>query len=202
MFRDRAEAGRRLGEALQRCSDERPVLLGLARGGVPVAASAAQAMGAEFNALVVRKVKPQGEDREFGEGAVAPGGIKVTVGEAEPAPEELERAKREMERRVDAYLDGRPAPDIAGRLAILVDDGLATGVTALAAIRYARTLGPSKVVVAVPILSDEALAAVEAEAEGVVYLEKPSPFRAVKESYQTFDEVTDEEVRGLLHGEG
>ena len=198
MFKDRAEAGVRLGEALEGYRAKRPILLGLARGGVPVAAAAARALGAEFDALVVRKVKAEGEDREFGEGAVAPGGIEVLAGGAEPAPEEVERARREMGRRVDAYLDGHPAPDIAGRCAILVDDGLATGVTAVAAIRYARTLGPSRVVIAVPVLSDDALEAIQGEADAVVFLEKPSPFHAVGDAYASFEEVTDEEVRGHL----
>lgn len=189
MFRDREDAGRKLGEALRSFADERPILLGLIRGGLPVAAAAAEVLGAEFDALVVRKAAPEG-DREFGDGAVAPGGVEV----GDAPREEVEKAKREMRRRIDAYLDGRPAPDVAGRLAILVDDGLATGVTALAAIRYARTLGPKGIVVAVPVLSGAALEAVQAEADAVVYLDRPEPFRAVEESYERFDEVTDDEI--------
>lgn len=187
-----------MGEVIERFIGEKPILLGLARGGVPVAAAAARTLGVEFDALVVRKVKAAGEDREFGEGAVAPGGIEVIKSDAEPSRREVERAKREMNRRVDEYLDGHPAPEIGGRCAILVDDGLATGVTALAAIRYARTLGPSKVVVAVPVLSEEALRAIQGEADAVAYVTMPTPFRAVGESYASFEEVTDEAVRTLL----
>ena len=194
MFEDRADAGRRLGEALKGLAGERPILLGLARGGVPVAAAAAGVLRAEFDALVVRKVKAAGEDREFGDGAVAPGGIEV----GHASREEVARAEREMERRIDAYLDGRPDPDIAGRLAILVDDGLATGVTAIAAVRYARTLGPSRVVVAVPVISEAARDALEKEVDEVVFLVKPEPFRAVTKAYARFKEVTDEEVRRIL----
>ena len=183
-----------MGEALRRFEGERPLLLGLARGGLPVAAAAAGGLGAEFDALVVRKVAPKGEDREFGEGAVAPGGIEV--GDAPQG--EVDRAKREMDRRIDAYLDGHPAPDVRGRLVILVDDGLATGVTALAAIRYARTLDPTKVVMAVPVLSREAWEAVAAEADETAFLHRPEPFRAVGDAYASFEEVTDEVVRSLL----
>ena len=193
MFRDREDAGRRLGETLRPYAEDRPILLGLARGGVPVASAAARALGAEFDALVVRKVKSAGEDREFGDGAVAPGGIEV----GEAPREEFARAEAEMARRVDLYLKGHPAPEVAGRTAILVDDGLATGVTALAAIRYVRTLGPSRVVVAVPVISEEARKVVEAEADALVFLNMPEPFHAVKDAYESFDEVTDDQTRRI-----
>ena len=195
MFRDREDAGERLGEALRPFAAERPLLLGLARGGVPVASAAARAFGAEFDALVVRKVKSAGEDREFGDGAVAPGGIEV----GEAPREEFARAEAEMARRVDLYLKGHPAPEVAGRTAILVDDGLATGVTALAAIRYVRTLGPSRVVVAVPVISEEARRAVSAEADRLVFLHRPESFRAVEDAYASFAEVSDEEIQNLLN---
>ena len=198
MFKDRADAGRQLADALHPFRSERPLLLGLARGGLPVASAAARALGVEFDALVVRKVATTGKDREFGEGAVAPGGIEV-VGEGDrPSKDEFDRAKQEMERRIDAYLDGHPAPNVAGRFVILVDDGLATGVTALAALRYVRTLGPSKVVVAVPTLSEEARDALSTEADGIVFLTMPRPFRAVADTYGSFGETTDQEVATLL----
>lgn len=197
MFRDREDAGARLGEALRRFADRKPLLLGLARGGIPVAAAAARTTGLPFDALVVRKVKAAGEDREFGDGAVAPGGVQV----GDAPPEEVDRARAEMDRRIDAYLDGHPDPNIEGRFAILVDDGLATGVTALAEIRYVRTLGPMGIVVAVPVLSEEACKAVEVEADEVVFLLKPEPFHAVEDAYVSLEEVLDEEVRVLLRKE-
>ena len=191
-FEDRADAGRQLAGRLR--GFERPILLGLARGGVPVASSASEVLGCDFDALVVRKIKAAGEDREFGDGAVAPDGIEV----GDAPREEVARAAHEMDRRIDAYLDGHPAPDIAGRLAVLVDDGLATGVTAIAAARYARTLGPARLVLAVPVLSEEALRAMEPEVDEVVYVEMPVPFHAVGDSYEKFPEVTDDEVKMAL----
>lgn len=198
MFQDRDEAGRRLGEALRRFKEREPILLGLARGGLPVAAAAARTLGVPFDALVVRKVKAAGEDREFGDGAVAPGGIQV----GDARKEEVDRARAEMDRRIDEYLDGRAEPNVRNRFVILVDDGLATGVTALAAIRYVRTLDPAGVVIAVPVLSEAARRAVEEEADAVVFLEKPEPFHAVKDAYASFEEVTDEEVERLLARKG
>ena len=140
-----------------------------------------------------RKAAPR-DDREFGDGAIAPDGIEV----GDAPQEEVNNARREMDRRIEEYLDGRPAPDVRGRMAILVDDGLATGVTALAAIRYARSLGAAKVVVAVPVLSEEARRAVAAEADGLVYLDLPEPFRKVQDAYESFGEVVPEEIHDLL----
>lgn len=197
-FENREDAGKKLGERLKSLAEENPIVLGLARGGIPVAAALARELDAALDALVVRKVA-SGEDREFGEGAVAPAGIRVVQSDAEPPAGEVERAEKEMRRRIDEYLDGHPAPDIAGRLAILVDDGLATGVTALAAIRYARTLDPARIVMAVPVLSEEALQAVRAEADELVYLEVPNPFHRVEEAYLSFEEVTDGEVHRHLN---
>ncbi len=193
-FKDRIDGGERLAERLGDL--ERPLLLGLARGGLPVAVAAGKVLKAEFDVLVVRKAVRPG-DREFGEGAVAPSGI--VVGDA--SREEMDRARAEMRRRIDAYLDGRPAPEVERRLVVLVDDGFATGVTALAAIRYVRTLGPARVVVAVPVISCEAYEAVGREADEVVFVEMPEPFHAVGNSYERFEEVTDEEVRTLLRKE-
>ncbi len=193
MFRDREDAGRKLGEALRRFADERPLLLGLVRGGLPVAAAAARVLGADLDALVVRKAAPP-DNREFGDGAVAPDGIEV----GDAPPEEVAQARREMDRRIQAYLGGRPAPDVEGRTVILVDDGLATGVTAIAAIRYARTLGPKQVIVAVPVLSEEARKAIDSEADDVVFLDCPEPFRAVGDAYESFGEVTDQEIKATL----
>lgn len=204
-FDDRKDAGQRLGERLRRFESERPLLLGLARGGVVVAAEAARVIGAEFDALVVRKVAPPG-NREYGIGALAPEGVayfdEAAVRATGISREELERRteeeKAEMQRRIDVYRGGRPAPDASGRCAVVIDDGLATGVTAVAALRYVRTLGPAKVVLAVPVLSSAALSLTEIEADEVIFLTMPEPFRAVGDWYESFAETTDEEVRDLL----
>ena len=214
IFRDREDAGQRLAEKLRFLQDQKPILVGLARGGVPVASAAARLLGAELDTLVVRKVAPP-ENREYGIGAVAPEGIayfdpeglKHTGLDPEALRETMEEEQRELRRRVEVYRGGTPAPDVAGRLVVLMDDGLATGVTAIAAIRYVRTLGPTRVVFAVPVLSEAALHAVEREADEVVFVHLPDRFRAVGEFYEDFKEVQDDEVRTHLrmfgpHGHG
>ncbi|RYG22509.1 phosphoribosyltransferase, partial [bacterium] len=171
MFRDRLEAGERLGAALSIFKEQRPLLIGLARGGVPVAAAAADLLDADLDTLVVRKIAPQG-NREYGIGAIAPEGtvyfdpegLQHTGLKPEALRETIEEERREMQRRIEVYRGGKPAPKVAGRLVILIDDGLATGATAVAAIRYIRTLKPSGVIFAVPVLSGAALKAVEREA--------------------------------------
>lgn len=205
MFRDRTDAGERLGKALMRFAGDRPLLLGLARGGVPVAAAAARLLDADLDVLVVRKVAPPG-NREYGIGAVAPEGIvyfdpeglRATGLSPEALEETVEEERAEMQRRIEVYRGGRPAPNVPGRLVVLVDDGLATGVTAIAAIRYVRTLGPAKVVFAVPVLSEPALEAVEREADEAVYVTLPHRFHAVGEFYEDFSETKDEEVTRTL----
>jgi putative phosphoribosyl transferase len=204
-FRDRQDAGKQLGEKLKLLEEQRPILLGLARGGVPVAAAAAEVLGSDLDVLVVRKVAPPG-NREYGIGAVAPEGIvyfdpeglRATGLSPEALEETIEEERAEMQRRIEAYRGGTPAPDVQGRLVVLVDDGLATGVTAIAAIRYVRTLRPAKVVFAVPVLSEPALEAVEREADEVVYVTLPYRFRAVGEFYEDFSETKDADVCSAL----
>lgn len=207
-YADRRDAGRRLGEALRSPAatwGAGVIVLGLPRGGVPVAAEVALALAVPMDVLIVRKVGAPGNP-EFAIGAIAEGEVVVRdprVGgggwfgerafEAQAARERVE-----LQRRAEAYRGGRAAPSLAGHTAVLVDDGLATGATMLAAIRAARRAGAARVVVAVPVCSREARALVAAEADDVIALQVPVDFAAVGEWYLRFDQVADAEVVRLL----
>lgn len=206
IYADRAEAGRLLAKAVRdRLGSEPAVVLGLPRGGVPVAAAVAEALEAPLDVLVVRKVGVPTQP-ELAMGAVAAGGVAVRnedVLEMLPAAAQAFEAVAaqelaEVARREHAYRAGRPAPTLAGRAAVLVDDGVATGATIRAAIAAARALGAARVVVAVPVASQEALALLQREADEVICLEAPRYFYAVGAWYEDFPQVSDAEVRGLL----
>jgi putative phosphoribosyl transferase len=205
-YADRAEAGRLLAEAVRdRLGNEPAVVLGLPRGGVPVAAAVAEALQAPLDVLVVRKVGVPTQP-ELAMGAVAAGGVAVrnedVLGMLPEAAQAFEAVARqelaEVARREHAYRAGRPAPTFAGRAAVLVDDGVATGATIRAAIAAARALGAARVVVAVPVASQEALALLQQEADEVICLQAPRYFYAVGAWYDDFPQVSDAEVRGLL----
>jgi len=200
-YRDRAEAGEALATALV---DERDlVVLGLVRGGVPVAAAVAERLGAPLDALVVRKLGvPWAPEVAFG--ALGPGGVlilneeiasrlSVSDVDAVVAAETAELARREARYRGD-----RPPVNLAGRTAVVVDDGLATGATARAAVAVARLLGASRVVVAVPVGAPEAVALLAAEADRVVCPVAPAEFGAVSRFYEDFRQVDDRTVSALL----
>lgn len=211
IYEDRAHAGRALGRALsgRRANWREPLLvLGLPRGGVPVAVEVARALDAPLDVLVVRKVGAPG-NREFALGAIAQGGVVVrdsAVGAAgwcspEAFEAQLERERIELQRREQSFREGRLPLDLRGAAAVLVDDGLATGATMLAAVRSARLAGAARVVVAVPVASREAQQRVSAEADEVIALEVPPYFMAVGEWYQDFRQVEDAEVRRLLRSD-
>jgi len=207
VYSDRAEAGRLLGAALRK----RPtaltpaIVLGLPRGGVPVAAEVARALGAPLDVLVVRKVGVP-EQPELAMGAVGPGGVIVRNEELlellPHAAREFERVaqreRAEVERRERAYRGGRPPLTLAGRTAILVDDGVATGATMRAGVGATRALGAARVVVATPVAAGDACAMLETEADEVVCLQVPPDFRAVGAWYEEFPQLDDDEVRALL----
>jgi predicted phosphoribosyltransferase len=205
-FRDRADAGRRLGAALRRYADRGDVLvLALPRGGVPVAAEVAQALHAPLDVFLVRKLGVPGHE-ELAMGAIASGGVRVLNDEVVSllaiGPEVIERAAQaeqaELRRRERAYRDDRPPPDVRGKTVILVDDGLATGSTMRAAAEALRRLGPARIVVAVPTAAKETCDQFRDVVDEVVCVITPEPFHAVGLWYEDFEQTTDEEVRDLL----
>ena len=205
-FRDRSEAGRLLAGQLMAYANRPDVLvLALPRGGVPVAYEVARALGAPLDLFLVRKLGVPGYE-ELAMGAVATGGERVLnddvvaglgipdyVIEAVAASEQQELARRER-----LYRGERPPPDIRGRTVILVDDGLATGATMLAAIKALRQQRPARIVVAVPTGSPETCEQLKKEADDVICATTPEPFHAVGLWYEEFSQTTDEEVRDLL----
>jgi putative phosphoribosyl transferase len=206
VFRDRVDAGRRLAGALGHLEDEDVVVLGVPRGGVEVAAEVAEARGWPLDVVIPRKVGAP-SNPELGLGAIAPG-VRVldermirslNVSEAY-LEEEVAAQEEEIRRRTEAYRHGRPPIPVAGRAAVLVDDGVATGSTALAALRWARAAGASRVILAIPVAPREAVARLSKEADEVVALATPEPFFAVGQWYQRFPQTSDEEVVRLLEG--
>lgn len=205
-FADRREAGQLLARRLTAYANRADVVvLGLPRGGVPVAFEVASALHAPLDVFVVRKLGFPGH-AEFAMGAIASGGVRVLneeIGAAYmPSQEVIDRIAQaeglELERREHAYRNGRPPAPIEGRVAILVDDGLATGSTMRAAVLAVRRLEPARIVVAVPVGSVEARDALAAVADEMVCLRTPDPFSAVGLWYVDFGQTTDEEVCELL----
>lgn len=213
MFHDRAEAGQRLAEHLTALQgtrppgrvDDRPLVLALPRGGLPVALPVAQALSADLDVLVVRKVGVPGNP-EFAMGAVGEEGVflldepvvrRLGITDAQ-VTRIVERERSEVERRVQAYRRGRPAVSHRNRDIVIVDDGLATGSTAAAAVEVARRQGARHITLAVPVGSHEACLRLQALADDVVCLATPDPFWAVGEHYGTFTQVTDDDVVAVL----
>jgi predicted phosphoribosyltransferase len=209
-FADRADAGRQLGTRLAERPRPGVLVLGLPRGGVPVAAEVARTLRAPLDLLVVAKLRVPGRP-ELAMGAVAavPGGggvaevrVEEVLAGAGIPPAVLARARDEavagLRRRADAWRGGRPGPVLAGRPVVLVDDGLATGATVRAAVAAARAHRPWTVTVAVPVGAPGALAAVEEEADELVCLRRPTGFRFVDQFYDDFAETSDADVRAAL----
>ena len=207
IFENRIDAGKRLADAMGRFAGEQTVVLGLPRGGVPVAREVAAVIGAPLDVLAVRKL---GGPRhpEFAVGAIGESGVRLVDDEAVRATRlgeiELEvveeDARLELARRLSLYRGGRAALDLAGRRALIVDDGVATGASAIVASRVARRLGAREVVVAVPVAPQGWELKLEAEADWMVALATPRDFWAVGRWYADFEQTTDEEVIGALHG--
>ena len=206
-FLNRSDAGRQLAaELLPGYVGRSDVLvLGLPRGGVPVAFEMAVALDAPLDVFVVRKLGLPGHE-EFGIGAIASGGVRVVdesvlraYGVDSRTLEEItEREQRELERRERRYRDDRPFPAIQDRVVILVDDGLATGSTMRAAVAALRAEGPREIVVAVPVGAPETCSAMARLADDVVCLTTPEPFYAVGLWYENFDQTDDDEVHDLI----
>jgi putative phosphoribosyl transferase len=203
-YRDREAAGAVLaGQLAEYAGRDDVVVLGLVRGGLPVAAAVAHRLGAALDALVVRKLGvPWAPEVAFG--AVGPRGVRVLNQEiasrlppgAVDAVASTESA--ELTRREQQYRATRPALSLAGKVALLVDDGLATGASARAAVAVARSIGARRVVVAVPVGSPEAVAQLATEADEVVCPWQPADFGAVSRFYEDFGQVPDAEVVALL----
>ena len=205
-FRDRQSAGRELARVLGKMKLSGQLLvLGVPRGGVPVAFEVAQALGAPLDVMVVRKIGAPSQP-ELAIGAVASGGIVVHEPEAvsylaisEALFQRLLQHERvELERRERAYRADRPVLQLHGRTVILVDDGLATGTTMLAAVRATRSGGAASVIVAAPVASNEAVALLRPAADRLLVLQTPPHFFAVGEWYDHFEQTSDEEVQTLL----
>ncbi len=204
-FHDRKEAGQHLAALLQRYRDKDPIVLALPRGGVPVGFEVARALGAPLDVVVVRKIgAPQCP--EYAIGAIAEGGAvfiepdavtEAGIDEAELAAA-AEKEAVELERRVRIYRGDRPFPDVRGRTAILVDDGIATGRTARAAIRAVREFRPGRLVLAAPVVASESAPVLRAEVDDLVYIHAPEHFIAVGVWFERFEQTTDEEVVSLL----
>ncbi|MEU1483580.1 phosphoribosyltransferase family protein [Streptomyces sp. NPDC005752] len=205
LFTDRTDAGRRLAVALRHLERRDPVVLGLPRGGVPVAYEVAQALRAPLDVIVVRKLGVPYRP-ELGFGAIGEGGVRVIsdeivrhAGVREKDLLAVERAEEaELLRRARAYREGRPRLPLEGRTAVVVDDGVATGATAKAACQVVRAQGAAHVVLAVPVASPDVAARLREDVDEVVCLSTPSLFSAVGEWYRDFSQTSDEEVVSLL----
>ena len=204
-FRNRAEAGRQLARRLEDYRPQRPIVLALPRGGVPVGYELAVSLAAPLEVFVARKLGAPGH-AEMAIGAIAEGGVRVldpyalrVLGLSDGDVEALTtREAHEVARRVDLYRGGRPLPDLSGHTAIVVDDGLATGMTAEATLRSLRAAGPARLVLATPVCAPETAHRLSAEADDFVCLLMPEAFLAVGYWYEDFSQTTDEEVLELL----
>ena len=205
-FRNRAEAGQVLANRLVQYAGRADVIvLGLPRGGVPVAYEVAKSLGAPLDVFIVRKLGVPGFE-ELAVGAIASGGVRAlnadVAGALPHAKEIIEEvtAKElmELERREQLYRNGRPPPELRDRIAILIDDGLATGATMRAAVAALRQRGAAKIVVAVPVGPLETCREFENEADEVVCASAPPHFHAVGQYYEDFSQTGDDEVRELL----
>jgi predicted phosphoribosyltransferase len=204
-FRDRTDAGQRLAASWSKRPHDGVVVLGLTRGGVPVAYEMARSLGAPLDVIVVRKIGAPGHE-ELAMGAVAPRGVRIfnedvmsLLGVSAPFAATLaEKEEAEMARRERAYRQNTPSPELQGRNVVIVDDGLATGASMQAAVESVRRAGAAQVAVAVPTGSAESCEEVRRRADDLVCLTAPEPFFAVGQAYEDFGETSDDEVRSLL----
>ena len=207
MFTDRREAGQRLLERLEQLDPKNTVILALPRGGLPVADVIAEALGVPLDIVLVRKVGVPGQP-ELAVAAVTDGqSPKITVNEDVARMTGLDHADiarladrelPEIHRRREIYRNGRPPISLAGKIVVVVDDGLATGATMRAALRLVRDENPARLIAAIPVAPAAAIAALESESDEVICLECPSEFRAVGLHYRDFGQVSDATVSSIL----
>lgn len=208
-FSDRIEAGRRLGVALGHLRGQPIVVLGLPRGGVPVAAEVARALSAPLDVVLVRKLGVPGQ-RELAMGAIGEGGVRLLhedvvsqTGVTTAQIEEVEgRERAELERQAELFRPAGASHGLAGQVVVIVDDGLATGSTAQAACRSARARGAARVVLAVPVAPPGWAARMAQDADELVALETPAHFFAIGQFYDDFRATSDEEVIARLAASG
>jgi putative phosphoribosyl transferase len=204
-FEDRRDAGRRLAARLLPLAEERPIVVALPRGGVPVAEQVAMALGVPLEILAVRKLGAP-HNPEYGIGAIAEGGTRVLDQEALAVlgidRVELERTlveeTAELQRRVEVYRGDHPPLSLCGRVVIVVDDGVATGVTDAVALRDVRYQRPRRLILAVPVCPPDSLARLQDEADEVVCLVVPPRLQGVGQWYSDFGQVSDAEVLAAL----
>jgi len=205
LFRNRVEAGQRLGEALKDLKGRDVIVLGIPRGGVVVASEVAEALGAPLDVIITRKVSPPGEP-EYALGAVGQDGevimdqkAAVSLGVDKGYLEaEIARKRVEVRERTLKFRGERPFPSLAGKVVVVVDDGMATGSSVSAAVLSIKKRGPKEVVVAVPVAPSDAVETLTEDGNRVVCLETPGAFFAIGEFYGDFEQVDDEEVREIL----
>lgn len=207
LFRNRRDAGERLAAALDKYKQRRPVVLALPRGGVPVAAEVATRLDAPLDLILVRKIGVPIQP-ELAMGAVADGGtptvvrneevIRMAGVDKESFKRVQDRELQEIERRRRNYLGDRPRLDVAGRVVIVVDDGVATGATTRAALRSVANQTPSALVLAIPVAPPDVASTLRREVDELVCLETPEDFYAIGTYYDDFRQVSDDDVRRLL----
>jgi len=205
VFLNREDAGRQLAALLGHLRDAAPMVLALPRGGVPVGYEIARELDAPLDVFLVRKIGAPGH-RELGIGAVAQGGLTILnesaiamLGVSQQAIDQITAEETaELERRLRRFRGDQPPVDVRGRTVILVDDGLATGVSAAAAIRALQRLEPARIILAVPVCAPETAESLRPEVDSIVCVQMPENFLAVGYWYRNFEQTTDEEVVDLL----
>jgi predicted phosphoribosyltransferase len=201
MFADRADAGEQLADELASRSVDPDVVLGVPRGGLPVADAVAERLGASLDIVVAKKIALP-HNQEYAVGAVTADGEawydediiqQLGIDESELTDQEMQARRRAIEKR-DAFRDGRPAREIAGKRVVVVDDGIATGATMRACVRSVVDAGADEVIVAVPVASPTSVPELQLEADEVIALQTPERFRAVGQYYGAFDQVSTAEA--------
>lgn len=204
-FKDRTGAGRRLGERLKKFKIEDPVVLAMPRGGVPVGFEIAKILKAPLDVVIARKIGAPYQP-ELGIGAIAEGNIKIwerQILDSVKAPENIlnkivSSEKRELERRKNLYREKRPIINVGNKNVILVDDGVATGITAKATIKAIKKLNPKKIIFATPVCAKDSVKNIRRLVDEFLYLMAPLEFNSVGQWYENFEQVTDKEVKNIL----